>query len=333
MTIDKICLSYYNNPRKVVIADMFFFRMPIGVYSSPKDVPGGSVNDATSLIQSTEQVIYDIYDDLVELYPNNVTKQVMGEVFGKKINRYTFSNFAIENKSPSSDLAYKPFKICIITSIHGYEQGAAWTTALFFKYLYSSDNPYMAMLRRHVVFDVIPVANPSGFSKNKRNDNGVDLNRNYEPDFIYSDDPKSWGYGGPQPASELETQLIMRFIEENLDAKLVLDYHNIDKGYPLFYVYGQKDVQLAQSVFASLSDKWQYEYPEFPKDQLLGYVRSNGKKGMLCDYVASKGLWVLTMETPWCMPEIGKEQYDAPTIRCALDLLVNTLIAVVENLR
>lgn len=311
---------------------MFFFTdSPRGIYSAPS-IPGGSVNDKTVLTESDEQVIYDIYDELVELHPNNVKKQVLAEVFGKKINRYTFSNLTIENKSPTSDLAYKPFKICIITSIHGYEQGCAWTTAQFFKLLYSKDDPHLTYLRRNVVFDVIPVANPSGFSKNKRkNDNGVDLNRNYEPDFIASDDPNSWGYGGPYPASEIETQAIMGFIEENLDAKLVLDYHNIDKGYPLFYVYGQKDVQLAQSVFASLSEKWQHEYPEFPNDQLLGYVRANGHRGMLCDYVISKGLWVLTMETPWCMPEIGKEQYDEKTIRCALDVLVNTFFAVVNE--
>ena len=143
--------------------------------------------------------------------------------------------------------------------------------------------------------------------------------------------PESSEYPGPYPASETETQLIMQLIEDNLDAQVVLDYHNIGKGYPLFYVYGQKEVQLAYGVFSTLTDKWQQEDPRFPKDRILGRVRPNGHEGMLADYLISKNLWVLTTETPWCMPDVGAEKYVAPTIRYALEVLVNTILAIVQN--
>ena len=81
-------------------------------------------------------------------------------------------------------------------------------------------------------------------------------------------------YGGKFPESETETQVLLRFIEENSDADLVLDYHNIASGYPLFYVYGEKDVQLAQAVFTELTNKWVKEYPALPKNEILSQLKS-----------------------------------------------------------
>ena len=121
--------------------------------------------------------------------------------------------------------------------------------------------------------------------------------------------------------------------EENLDAEAVFDYHNIGKGYPLLYVYTEKEMPLALSVFTELTEMWKKEYPEFPDDRILGRVRPNGKEGMFADYLLDKGLWALTLETPWCMPDIGKEQYDSATIRCAVDVLVNTITAIVNSFR
>lgn len=308
----------------------YFTAFPSGGYSAPNNIEGGSTSDRTDLIHSDERVIYGIYDALASVHQGYVTKQTLGKVFSRDINRYTFTPFSLENKT---EYKAKQLKIAIITSIHGYEQGCAFTTAQFFRLLCENrTDPHLSFLRRNVTFDVIPVANPSGFAYNRRkNANGVDLNRNFEPGFIYDQPINAWGYGGPSPASEAETRILMQFIEENSDAVAVLDYHNIAEGYPLFYAYGQDDVQLAQSVFSYLTDKWTKEYSELPRDRLLGLVKPNGKKGMFADYILSKNLWGLTLETPWMMPEIGKAQYDSVTIRCALDVLVNTLLAIVQN--
>ena len=300
------------------------------IYSAPKNIPGGSLNDQVKLTKSTCQVIYDIYDSLCEKYPLYASKAELGEVFGLKLNSYSFKNFELEN---FSEFQPKPYNIVIVTSIHGYEQGCAWTAAHFFKEMCeNTEDEILRFLKRNVVFEVIPVLNPWGFNHNDRkNGNQVDLNRNFHIGFTGEKDVNSEIYPGKNPLSEKETQIVTKFIEENSDAQVVLDYHNIYGGYPLFYVYGQKDVQLAKSVFSALTDKWTREYPQLPKDKILGLVRPNGNSGMFADYLLSKGLWVLTMETPWCMPDIGKEQYDQPTIKCALEVLVNTLYTIVRS--
>ncbi len=302
----------------------FFFTDKI--YSAPQTVMGGSLSDKIKLTESSPQVIYDIYDSLCEKFPQYIRKTELGA----DINRYTFSNFELEN---FSDFKPKAFKIVLITSIHGYEQGCAWTAAQFFKELCENTcDEILSFIRRNVLFEIVPVANPWGFAHNDRkNKNQVDLNRNFTPGFTGITDKDSEIYPGTHPYSEEETQIIKAFIDENSDAKVILDYHNIWGGYPLFYVYGEKDVTLAKSVFSHLTDKWVNEYPEFPKNRILGLVKPNGNWGMLADYVLSKNMWILTMETPWCMPDIGKEQYDKPTIKCALEVLVNTIYTIASN--
>ncbi len=291
-----------------------------GIYSAPFDVVGGSLSDEISLTKCSHKVIYDMYDELMEKFPEFITRTVLDEVSSREIRRYTFR---------CHESNAHPFKVCIISSIHGYEQGSAFTAAQFFRLMLTTNDELLSHLKRNVVFDVIPVANPWGFDHNKRkNENEVDLNRNFAPYFNGKNEKNSPEYAGEYPESETETKSIIRFLEENPDACLVLDYHNIAKGYPLFYVYGQRDVNLAKAVFSPLTEKWVKEYPDLPRNESLGRTRPNGHEGMLADYVIEKGLWVLTMETPWCMPVIGKEQYDAPTIRCSIDVLANTLLTV-----
>ena len=307
------------------MADFFFADK---IYSAPDSIKGGALTDETPLTESTCQVIYDIYDDLLK-YPY-FKKKELGSAFNRKIYNYTFKNFELENHS---DFQPEKYKILIITSIHGYEQGCAFTTAQFFKELCENkEDEILSFIRRNVTFEVIPVLNPWGFDHNDRkNGNKVDLNRNFPQGFMNVTDVESEIYSGTLPFSETETQIVKKFVEENTDARVVLDYHNIWAGYPLFYVYGEKDVTLAKSVFSYLTDKWVKEYPELPKNRILGRVRPNGNMGMFADYLLSKNLWVLTMETPWCMPEIGKDRYDKTTIKCALEVLVNTIYTIVSN--
>ncbi len=309
---------------------MQYFNNQFKLYSAPSTVKGGSLSDEIKLTKSDCSVIHNIYDALVGKYPQYITKTKLGEAFGDDINCYTINNFSMKN---FSSIPSKRFKILIVNSIHGYEQGCAYTTAQFFnEMLNNQDDEFLGYLLRNVEFKVVPVLNPWGFKNNDRkNGNQVDLNRNFPQGFTGLNDKNDEIYPGENPFSETETQIIAKFIEDNLDADVVLDYHNIYGGYPLFYVYGEKDVQLAQAVFTELTNKWVKEYPALPKNEILGLVRPNGNSGMFADFLLSKNLWVLTMETPWTMPVIAKEQYDTVTIKCALEVLANTIYTIVNS--
>lgn len=310
----------------------YFFGDPGGLFSAPMDIEGGSVHDRVALTESDAGVIYEIYDDLCTRYPAFMQKKTLGQVSGYDFNVYRFANYPMENRS---DFVQRRFKLLLTTSIHGYEQGCAWTAAGFFRLLCEDRNdPLIAFLRRSVEFVIVPVANPWGFSRNdRRNENRIDINRNFDADFVAHDNPESGYFGGKQPGTELETRFLMQFLEENRDAEYVLDYHNIAKGYPLYYIQSDEHTRIAYAVFSALTDQWTHEYCQFPQDRILGYVKKSAASGMYSNYARKLGFPVFTLETPWCMPEIGREQYDAPTIRTALDTLVNTILAIVRSYR
>ena len=67
--------------------------------------------------------------------------------------------------------------------------------------------------------------NPDGDAADTRqNANGVDLNRNFAPNWGPVGEPGIWEYAGPGPASEPETQAMTAF-GEALRPDLVLWYH------------------------------------------------------------------------------------------------------------
>ena len=260
-----------------------------------------------------------------------MVKTKIGEVSGYDFNKYTFNYLPLINESKYQN---KKVKMVIVAGVHGYEQGTCWVMAQFFKLLCeNTENEILGFMKRNVVFEVVPVANPYGFSKNQRkNENGVDINRNFDADWVYGDDPTADYYGGASANSEAETNFLIQLLNENMDADFVIDYHNIATGYPLFYLHGDEQVRMCSSVFSALTAKWTQEYNGFPKDRLLGYCK-NGSNATLGSYARKLKLNAFTLETPWTMPVVGVSQYDKMTTITGMETLVNTLVAILKTFK
>lgn len=307
----------------------FFLEDLSGVYETPSTLDGGSTSDDVNLVNSDVNVIYDIFDGLCSNHPDYVTKSVLGNTGNYPINQYVFDYKSIEN---ASSFESSKIKILINAGIHGYEQGTSWCTAQFFKLLCENiDNDILAFMKHNVKFVVIPVSNPDGFSSNTRkNANGVNINRNFDANFSVSTTPDNDDYGGSVANSEIETQILSSWVDNNLDAEYVIDYHNIAGGYPLFYLYDESQVRLCNSVFAALTNMWLGKYSGLPTDRLLASVR-DGMNASLSKYAIKKGLKSFILETPWMMPVVGKSQYDKLTTITGVDVLANTLIAILKS--
>lgn len=313
------------------VSEKYYFLDDLrGIFDCPDTIKGGSVNDEVSLTSSDCSVIYNIYDELAARYPQYVTKTKLGEVSGYDYNKYTFNNLPLINESRYQN---KKAKIVLVAGIHGYEQGTCWVMAQFFKLLCENkDDAILGFMRRNVVFEVVPVANPYGFAHNQRkNGNGVDINRNFDVSWVKVDDATLDYYGGESAHSETETKLLVQLLNDNLDADYVLDYHNIANGYPLFYLGDNDQVRLCNSVFSALTHKWTNEYNGLPTDRLLGYCKT-GSYGALGTYARTLKLKSFTLETPWRMPVIGSAQYDKATTITGMETLVNTIVAILKNL-
>ncbi len=301
-----------------------------GLYTCTDNIPGGSMSDEVHLIESNSDVIFDIYEDLEKRFPTYVKSTRLGEVSGREFKSYSFSYPLINNQT---DFPIRKLKILITAGIHGYEQGSAWTLAHFFRLLCNNtDDAILGFMRRNIIFEVVPLVNIYGFEHNDRkNENGVDINRNFDADWksIWTRDQGN--YSGEHPLSEIEAQLLVKFLDMHKDAEYLIDYHNIASSLPIYFINCEEQAALCNSVFTALTAKWAREYPEIDEKRIMGGCKPEDGQGKFSYYVMKRGLNVFTLETPWCIDTVGKEQYDKTTIKMSIEVLVNTIAAIIKG--
>lgn len=166
--------------------------------------------------------LYNYYDNYVSQYPSYITKSEMAiEPTGLPIYRYDF-------KPPNHESINMP-KFIINAGVHGMEKHAMWGVAKFFEDLCTNwrNDDVLNALRWNIHFIVIPSLNPWGYNQNERkNSNGIDLNRNFTHGWSLGSDPDARNYGGTSPASEIEVQVMEELIRSNDDALFLVDHHN-----------------------------------------------------------------------------------------------------------
>ena len=116
-TLDKINENI-NSGNKI-----FFLDSIEGIYTKPDNIESVAVGEPFSLVSSTFNDIYNIYDSLVTNFPEYVSKTLIGNnTGGDPIYSYAFKPVEI-----SDDSIYEKskLKIIITSAIHGYEQMSA----------------------------------------------------------------------------------------------------------------------------------------------------------------------------------------------------------------
>lgn len=127
-----------------------------------------------------------------------------------------------------SSLNKKLPKIIIISAQHGFEKSSVYGLFYFLKDLTEryEQNELLTYIHDNVQLIIVPVVNPWGFDNNEYvNANGVNLNRNYLCDAWKPSEPGTSQYGGPEPFSEPESQIIRDLVLANTDSYLFFDYH------------------------------------------------------------------------------------------------------------
>lgn len=187
--------------------------------------------------------IYNGYDRLVDTYPNNITKTLMGQDSSGQypIYQYHFKPDTIPfvyEDDPDAGITYLSRnvdsyfkKIIIICGVHGSEKPSQLAMLNLMDAIWNNweKSDALKFLRFHTEFIIIPVANPWGFENNARtNANRVDINRNFNTSKWINGDETTENdrYRGEKPASEKETQYIQKIIEDNSDALVCLDVHS-----------------------------------------------------------------------------------------------------------
>ena len=179
----------------------------------------------------------------------------------------------------------------IVAGIHG---GDEWNTVTLANQLirYVDQNP--DVVPENITLYILPNLNPDGEARahNKYghvNGNGVDLNRNFPVNWQKDWDRSGcWNSlstsGGTEPASEVESQVLINFIETH-NIEVLISYHSAALGiFPGGLPWEADSIRLAGSIAAVSS------YPFPPIDTGCTY------SGTLADYAVSKGIAAVDLE-------------------------------------
>jgi len=115
-------------------------------------------------------------------------------------------------------------KTLIFAAIHGDEANTAFVAHQLVEHLTANPEAYIA---RRVA--IVPVANPDGLARGTRvNAREIDLNRNF-PAKNFAVGKKGRYFGGEQPASEPESQLLIKLVED-WQPNRIITMHAIKRG-------------------------------------------------------------------------------------------------------
>lgn len=245
-----------------------------GTVPSISLIPTESYNPLTYL--------YGLYDDLVSEYSDYISKDVLGmdESDTYEIRCYTVGNYT-DNKQ----------KILWLAGIHPGEHSTLMSTYQMAKELIiNHDNdPLLSFLWSNCYIKIVPVVNPWGLANHKSrvNVNGVNLNRNFNAEWTYSDVENL--ASGEYPESEAETQVIVNFLNNNKDCLFAVNKHDsysITEGNGnLCYMKDDFSVDklIIASIFNNLDTSIKKYYPEIinerPASKEINIFRTVQDKG------------------------------------------------------
>ena len=193
-----------------------------------KETTLGSDGIPSEYSHDNYELFFDwILNPLAEEYPDYVYKTTLGKDTSNTYNVYKYELIP-DNYDRT---------VIMLANVHGNEYTSFFGLCRFVDDLcrnYSTDSN-LYFLRHKVKLVLVPIVNPWGFvNSNRRNVNGVDLNRNtsYRWDEYTSENGQVGGkyYKGTHPFSEKESQYIKIIVDESIDDNLVgfIDLHTLN---------------------------------------------------------------------------------------------------------
>jgi hypothetical protein len=249
--------------------------------------------------------VYAVYDQLVTDFPDYVSRSSIGtDSGGNTIYAYRFAAPRV-----LTNLTDSRVKIVIISALHGFEQGAALSTMIFFDELCRdwATKPGLSALRWSADFHVLPVGCPVAFDNFTRiNGNGVDPNRNFPTNWSGggSTDTGSIYYRGAAPLTEPETIAINTWIETNhRDAAVIIDHHNSStlsvQGFAYWIATTNPQLRaLAERTMMSGHALLKRDFSFLAQDNSGINRLTRTINGSLHQHYAARGIPTLLFETP-----------------------------------
>lgn len=237
-------------------------------------------------------------------------------------------------------------KIIITAGQHGWEKADVYGLFYFVRDLLGSWNQHPALeyLRNHVRLMIVPVVNPYGFDDFcYKNGNGVNINRNYDSNWVLVEDTESQQYGGAKPFDQPESQIVRDLILNNEDTLMVVDFHNcngdVATSYDTMTYYGvcastdnyysrMQDAAAHQLSAASANFNMDYELAQ--PDTIMGYINMNPGNGILRSWATDNGIIGVLVEGFTGFP--GRTAFSGEVLKANDEIIANYLVTALYYL-
>lgn len=292
---DKVSLSpYYRN--------VDYHMMPTSYYK------GVGTDYDTTFGQNTSYATFiTAWKALITGHGGYVAETELGNASdNQKIYLYDFKPSRITNQRTNIP------KVIIVAGQHGTEKSNVYGLYYFVSNLLNkwNESPVLEYLRNHVEIMIIPVLNTYGFDHfSYKNANGVNLNRNYDANWVLIADTNSDQYGGAAPFDQPETQIVRDLLLDNDDASLVVDFHTNGNGavaqYSYINYYGvspnsdayfNRLIDAVAHQLASISANFNLDYSLNQPDTVFGWLNNANGVGLLRDWASDNGFASVLVE-------------------------------------
>ena len=290
---------------------------------------------------TTYAIFMESWKSLVADHSSYVTETELGTASdGQTVYLYDFKPVRISNQNKAIP------KIIIIAGQHGFEKSNIYGLYYFIDNLLSRWNKHSALayLRNHVELMIIPVLNTYGFDNlTYKNGNGVNLNRNYDSNWVLLDSTSSEQYGGTEPFDQPETQIVRDLLLNNTDASLVIDFHTNGSSavaeYSYINYYGvcastddyyNRMVDAVAYQLSSISGNFNLDYELNQPDTILGFLNYASGTGLLRDYATDNNFVGVLVEGFNGFP--NEDAYTGQTFRANEEIITNWLITTMNYL-
>lgn len=231
--------------------------------------------------------VYGLYDALVTLYPNYITKVNCNTETGigtdtlYPIYMYKFVPPQCATSATSSASNETIKKIMIVSGAHN-ELASVYGLYLMMKYICENGNhdSIVSQLRYNYEIDVIPVVNPYGLTNGLSVDeNGVDFERNFfTNDWQVTGTAGQKGYSGTAPLTENNTKIVDAYISGG-GYVLFADCHNFYEAAgralcwivpPISPIFGDSLYGFGCAHAKSMTGLWKKQFSTtFPNDRYV----------------------------------------------------------------
>ena len=303
-----------------------------GLYSSNEQFEDYSDFDSVK----TSSVL-NMFDNLVSVHSDVLTKEIHGDISTGQ----PFVSYTLTPKYPQSDYYGKIPEIYIKCGIHGYEHANTLVTYLALRQILErwEESEHLELLRFNTKMTIVPVSNPWGWDNfTRKNENGVDLNRNFPSSGWVSGDYESSVYGGEYPASELATQYMMEIMQNN-NLDIMYDFHNFRALEPddqfIWIPTGRgREQRLAMSLISAMTRKWSKDFDFVDSNIFVGYTNKTLAGGTTSEFARERGVpfsSTIEVRDRWVKDnELGL--YSQRVCKAGVETLVNWLILNIKEL-